>query len=118
MFNSSRLTVARQRRGLTKRELGAAIGVDPRSVSGFEAGEYDPTAENIKAISFVLGYPTPFFEADDIDIPQAEGVSFRSMSKMTAKQRDRAIAAGALAYLLIDWVEEKFELPDIDLPDL
>ena len=118
MFNTSRLTVARQRLGLTKRQLSERVGVDPRAISGFEAGEYEPTPDNLKAIAKELGYPIAFFQADDIDIPSPEGVSFRSMSKMTAKQRDKAIAAGALAYLLIDWVDEEFDLPPVDLPDL
>lgn len=77
-----------------------------------------PNADNVRRIVGALNYPESFFNADDIDIPDAAGVSFRSMSKMTAKQRDAAIAAGAIAYLLIDWIEDKFDLPDVDLPDL
>lgn len=118
MFNASRLTVARQRRGFTKRQLAEQINLDPRSVSGFEAGDYEPTDENLSSIASALSFPKSFFKADDIDIPSPEGVSFRAMSKMTAKQRDKAIAAGALAYLLIDWVEKNFDLPEVDLPDL
>lgn len=118
MFNSTRLIVARQRASLTKRELAEKIGVDPRAVSGFEASEYEPTEENLKKICSVLRYPTSFFEADDIDIPSADGVSFRSMSRMTSRQRDAAIAAGAIAYLLIDFVEKRFDLPEVELPDL
>jgi len=56
--------------------------------------------------------------ADDLDIPQVEGVSFRSMSKMTARQRDGAIAAGALAFVLSDWLDREFDLPKADLPDM
>jgi Zn-dependent peptidase ImmA (M78 family) len=37
---------------------------------------------------------------------------------MTSRQRDAAIAAGAIAYLLSDWLETEFELPDVDLPDM
>lgn len=118
MFNKTRLTVARQRASMTMKELADKVGVEPRAVTGFEAGEYNPTDETKARISKVLGYPPAFFEADDIDIPDAAGVSFRAMTKMTARQRDAAIAAGALAYILIDWVEDQFQLPDVDLPDL
>jgi Zn-dependent peptidase ImmA (M78 family)/DNA-binding XRE family transcriptional regulator len=118
MFNKSRLTVARQRASLTKKELAQKVGIDPRAISGFEAGQYMPTEENIERMSRVLRFPKEFFFADDIDIPTPEGVSFRSMEKMTARQRDAAISAGAIAYLLIDWVEREFDLPDVDLPDL
>ncbi len=118
MFNRTRLTVARQRASLTMKELADKIGVEPRAVSGYEAGEYDPTEETVARICRILKYPPEFFAGDDMDIPDAAGVSFRAMTKMTAKQRDAAIAAGALGYLLIDWIEDRFNLPDVDLPDL
>ncbi len=118
MFNKTRLAVARQRALLSKKELAEKIDVEPRAVTGFESGEYMPTDDNLKRISRALGYPLEFFLEDDIDIPDPAGVSFRSMVKMTARQRDAAIAAGAIGYLLIDWVEERFDLPGVDLPDL
>jgi Zn-dependent peptidase ImmA (M78 family) len=37
---------------------------------------------------------------------------------MSAKERDAALAAGALAFLLSDWVERRFELPTPNLLDL
>ncbi len=49
--------------------------------------------------------------------PNAAGVSFRSMTKMTAKQRDAAVAAGSIAFILSDWVDREFDLPPPDVPD-
>jgi Zn-dependent peptidase ImmA (M78 family)/DNA-binding XRE family transcriptional regulator len=118
MFNKTRLLVARQRSSLTKTELARRVGIEPRAVSGFEAGEYPPADDTLARLADALKYPKEFFLADDIDVPRTEGVSFRSMTRMTSKQRDAAIAAGALAYLLSDWLEREFDLPDIDLPDL
>src|ERR1700688_1174745 len=106
MFNPSRLTIARQRAGLTKKELAIRIGVDPRAVSGFEAAQYVPTRENVDKMARATGFPVEFLEADDIELLSAEGVSFRSMTKMTAKQRDAAVAAGSIAFLLSDWVDK------------
>jgi Zn-dependent peptidase ImmA (M78 family)/DNA-binding XRE family transcriptional regulator len=117
MFNPSRLMIARQRAGLTKKELGLKVGVEPRAISGFEAGEYSPTDENVAKMARALAFPKEFFSADDIEVLAAEGVSFRSMSKMTAKQRDAAIAAGSIAYVLSDWVDKNFDLPAPDIPD-
>jgi hypothetical protein len=34
------------------------------------------------------------------------------------KDRDAALAAGTLAYILSDWVDENFTLPGADLVDL
>jgi|SRR5580692_273932 Zn-dependent peptidase ImmA (M78 family)/DNA-binding XRE family transcriptional regulator len=118
MFNKTRLAVARQRVSLTKTELARKVGVEPRAISGFEAGQYVPSEVTIDRISRALQYPREFFMADDIDIPNADGVSFRSLTRMTSKQRDAAIAAGAIAFLLSDWLESEFDLPVPDLPDL
>jgi Zn-dependent peptidase ImmA (M78 family)/DNA-binding XRE family transcriptional regulator len=117
MFNASRLTIARQRAGLTKKELAARIGVDPRAVSGFEAGQYLPNEANIRRIAFALSFPEQFFKADDLELIETEGVSFRSMNKMTARQRDAAVAAGSIAFVLNDWIDQEFDLPEVDIPD-
>ena len=63
------------------------------------------------------GFPAEFFEEDDIELLNADGVSFRSMTKMTAKQRDAAVAAGSIAFVLNDWVDQKFDLVDPNVPD-
>jgi Zn-dependent peptidase ImmA (M78 family)/DNA-binding XRE family transcriptional regulator len=118
MFNKTRLTVARQRASLSKTELARLIGVEPRAVSGFEAGQYPPSEDTIERIIRALNYPRDFFFADDIDVPSTEGVSFRSLSRMTSRQRDAAIAAGAIAFLLSDWLESEFDLPEPELPDM
>jgi Zn-dependent peptidase ImmA (M78 family)/DNA-binding XRE family transcriptional regulator len=118
MFNQTRLTVARQRASLTKTELARRVDVEPRAISGFEAGQYEPSSETVERLARALRYPKDFFYADDIDLPQAGGVSFRSLTRMTSRQRDAAIAAGAIAFLLSDWLESEFDLPNPDLPDL
>ena len=118
MFNRSRLTVARQRAGLTMKELAAKTGIEPRTVTGYEAGEYLPSEDVAKKLARTLGFPLSFFLSDDVDIPRAEGVSFRSMSKMTARQRDGAIAAGAIAFLMSDWLDSEFDLPASVVPDM
>ena len=118
MFNKTRLMVARQRSSLSKTELARLIGLEPRAISGFEAGQYPPSDDTIVQIAHVLRFPVQFFLADDIDVPPVDGVSFRSLSRMTSKQRDAAIAAGAIAFLLSDWLETEFDLPKPDVPDL
>ena len=37
---------------------------------------------------------------------------------MSAKDRDAALAAGTLSFLVSDWVEQRFDLPEPDLEDL
>ena len=37
---------------------------------------------------------------------------------MTARERDAAIAAGSLAYMVTDWIRARYNLPTVDLLDL
>lgn len=99
-------------------KLAALIGVEPRSISAYEKGEFSPDAERLAVISQVLGFPLKFFFGDLVDEPTPDAASFRALSKMTAAQRDTALGSGAIALMLNDWVEQRFQLPDHDLPDL
>jgi Zn-dependent peptidase ImmA (M78 family)/DNA-binding XRE family transcriptional regulator len=118
LFNPSRLTWARRRRGLTKTRLALAIGVELRSATAYEAGEFAPEPDRLRKIAAVLRFPEPFFLGDDIEEPALDTASFRSMSKMSARQRNTALGSGAVALLLNEWIEARFTLPETDLPDL
>jgi Zn-dependent peptidase ImmA (M78 family)/DNA-binding XRE family transcriptional regulator len=116
-FNPSRLTWARRRRGMTKTRLAAAVGVDLRSVSAYETGEFSPDPERLERVGRVLKFPEGFFFGDDLEQPAPDTASFRSLSKMTAGQRDTALGSGAIALLLNEWIESRFILPEPDVPD-
>jgi Zn-dependent peptidase ImmA (M78 family)/DNA-binding XRE family transcriptional regulator len=118
MFNPSRLVLARKRRGLTKVVLGKRAGLTPKALGDFEASRLEPSADAIEAIASVTRFPPTFFFGPDIDEPTEDGVSFRSLSTMTAAQRNTALAAGALAFELSSWIEQSFELPSPRLPNL
>jgi Zn-dependent peptidase ImmA (M78 family)/transcriptional regulator with XRE-family HTH domain len=117
-FNPKRLTLARERRGLTKTKLAKAIGVDVRSVTAYETDAFRPDKERLAQLAQTLRFPIPFFFGDDLDQIAPDIVSFRSMSKMTAGQRDSALGAGAIALLLNEWIAARFDLPAAALPDL
>jgi Zn-dependent peptidase ImmA (M78 family)/DNA-binding XRE family transcriptional regulator len=118
MFTPGRLSLARKRRRLTKKGLAKALGVTPHTVLRYESGDITPPDEVATKIAKVLAFPVAFFGSDDVDEPQADAASFRSLTVMSAKERDAALAAGSLAFLLSDWVEQRFNLPQVDLIDL
>lgn len=99
-------------------KLATAVGVEPRSVSAYEKGEFGPDIERLASLASVLGFPESFFFGDDLDEPTPDIASFRALSKMTAGQRDTALGSGAIALMLNAWIEARFELPSPDLPDL
>jgi Zn-dependent peptidase ImmA (M78 family)/DNA-binding XRE family transcriptional regulator len=117
-FNPSRLTLARRRRGLTMTHLAARIGVELRSVSAYERGEFSPDPDKREQLARALGFPVSFFYGDDLDELSPDTASFRALSKMTAAQRDMALGAGTIALLFNQWIEARFELPTTSLPDL
>lgn len=118
MFNAGRLSLARARRGLTAKALAEKAGVGVDTITRLEKGRNTPEADTIDRLAKALGYPTSFFVGADVEGVDIEAVSFRSFSKMTARERDAAIAAGSLGLLLNEWVEARFGLPDPDLLDL
>jgi Zn-dependent peptidase ImmA (M78 family) len=118
MFTPSRLTLARMRRRLSKKELAEAMGLTPHSILRYEIGESGPTDDIIGRLAKSLGFPEGFFHGPDIDPPSEDAASFRSMSAMSAKERDAALAAGAIAFIVSDWVEQHFDLPTPDILDV
>ena len=117
-FNPQRLGIARKRRLLNQKRLAEKIGVNAHTISRCEKGLTVPTEENVIQFSRVLGFPKGFFEGADLEMPSSELVSFRSQKGMTAAIRDAALSAGAIGFLLSDWVEDRFDLPAWCVPDL
>lgn len=117
-LNPSRLEFARMRRGWTKARLANELGVQVRSVQGYESGEYAPEPERLSQIGTLLQFPEEFFFGDDLPLIDEHTASFRSMSKMSATLKRTALGAGTTAFLLNEWIEERFRLPEADLPDL
>lgn len=118
MFNSKRLSLARMRRRMTAKSLAELTKLSAMTITRLEKGENQPDEETVSRLASTLGYPAEFFYADDPEELNTEAVSFRSLTKMSAKERDAAISAGALGLLLNDWVEKRFALPDPNLLDL
>ena len=118
VFNPACFSLARRRRGMKKKELAERIGVSERSVSSYEKGEQQPESQTLRRISEALNFPEAFFCSSDPEELTPDIASFRSMSKMSARQRDVALGAGSIALLLDEWIEKKFNLPVHNLPDL
>ncbi|MEW6161369.1 MAG: XRE family transcriptional regulator [Verrucomicrobiota bacterium] len=117
-FNPARLGIARKRRMLNKTTLASQIGVDLRTIVRWEHCQSAPTDENLRALVSTLGFPQSFFFAPEVDEPLSEHISFRSQKSMTAAEREASLAAGQIAFLISDWVTERFNLPEPKLPDL
>jgi Zn-dependent peptidase ImmA (M78 family)/transcriptional regulator with XRE-family HTH domain len=103
---------------MTKRRLAELVQVTDRGIAGFEKGEYSPDPDTLDRIAHVLDFPIDFFEAEDLEEIPASETSFRSMSRMTAAQRDAAEVGGAFALAFHDWITTQFRLPPPNVPRL
>lgn len=117
-FYPERLEWIRKKRGLNKTALASAIDVDLRSVSAYEAGEYAPAPDTMRKLASTLRVRTDFFGLGPLPGPEADQVSFRAVSKLSATKRDMALANGAIAFAFADWLDKRFTLPSPDVPDL
>lgn len=118
MFNPARLTLARRRRRLTAKALAERAGLVPDTISRLENGLHPPDAATVAKLSATLDFPLSFFERDDPSDIDTNAVSFRSFSKMSAREKDAAISAGSLGLELSAWVEDRFNLPAPDVLDM
>lgn len=117
MFNMGRFDLARQRRGLTKRELAHRLEVTDRTVSNWYSNQ-QVDEKNLEKAAEVLDFPINFFYGHEVEKIQVESVSFRALTKMTARKRDMAISQTILAEMISDWIDQNFDLPLPNVPDL
>jgi len=67
----------------------------------------------------LLNFPQQFFYIEEtMPVIGEHAASFRSLSKMSDAMKNCALSAGAIAFNINDWIEERFNLPQADLPDL
>lgn len=116
-FNPMRLSVARQRRLLNLKGFAELIDVSVKTASRWEKGLAEPGDDAITQFASALGFPTAFFFGSDVDVPDSGLVSFRSQTAMSAAVRDAALSAGSLGFLVSDWIEDRFSLPNVQIPD-
>ena len=118
-INPSQITFARVRRRFTKAQLAKELGVTSRSIQNYESGASAPDSETLVKMAELLNFPQQFFYIDEkMPIIGEHAASFRSLSKMTDTLKNCVLSAGAIAFKINEWMESKFNLPQVDLPDL
>lgn len=118
-INPKQITFARVRRRLSKAQLAKELGVTSRSLQNYETGASAPDLELLSRIAKLLKFPQQFFFIDE-DMPEIKehSVSFRKLSKMTDAMKACAFATGIIGFKVNQWVEDRFSLPQANLPDL
>lgn len=115
MFNPERVELVRRRLALTKIGFADKLGIDRKALYRFEADEAELPADARGKLLSLSQYPEDFFLKSSPEYPNPDCVSFRSLRSLTAGARDAAIAAGAIAFELDDWVSSEYKLPEHDV---
>lgn len=118
MFNPIRLSIARERRAMSKKGFADVVNLATNTILRYESGELVPPDETIERFALALNFPVSFFSGPDIDRPRRDNASFRGLASKSAKIMDAALASGTMAYLFDDWVSTKYDRVVPDLPDL
>lgn len=116
-FTPQRLTLARKRMGLTIAALAKATQISTRSISAYENGAAEPTAPTARLLAEKLQVSPEFFQLPEVDEIPLEAVSFRALSKMTARQRDAALSTGARMSRVRHVALGTVQIPDSKPPD-
>jgi Zn-dependent peptidase ImmA (M78 family)/DNA-binding XRE family transcriptional regulator len=115
--NPRRLAIARKRRGYTKERLATESGISTRSLTAYEQGDQQPNPLTVLKLAEILQFPPEFIQrGDDLDELSPDEPSFRALSRLTARQRDQAFTDAALALALYEWIDDRFALPEVDVP--
>ena len=96
VLTPSRLAIARKRRGFTLTRLAELTGLSTHSLSVYENGHQAPSEDTLLMLAGALDITPDFLAGPDVEEIPPDAVSFRALSKMTARQRDRALSAAGL----------------------
>lgn len=102
---------------MTKVELADAVDLTARRIAQYEnQGEVPPPATEV-SLAQALRFPVEFFHRPAPPDLSGDAVSFRSFSRLPAGRREAALAAAAIAVEIADFIDERFQLPEVDVPD-
>ena len=121
MFNPDRLTLARLRAGFSKAQLAELMGLSTRTITNYELGNQNPSKEIVIKLAETLKFLPDFFylqHAPSINMEERDKISFRARSKITHGQTDTAVASLYLGADIHQWMQQKLNLPAMNLPDL
>lgn len=118
-FDPQRLTLARWEAGMTKRELGARLGLSPASITQYECGNTTPKSQTVAGLALLLGVPAEYFEYDARRRRPLSGSRsfFRSLRATRQWERDQADARAEHVFDLVHLLERRVRLPEVQVPD-
>lgn len=118
-FDPARLTLARERNGLTKAALAARMKITAAAITQFERRQSRPSARTLELAAHELGVPLDYFAAGRPQlVPSPDMAHFRSLRSTRQFERLQALALMAHVAEVVRVVERLVRLPEVTLADL
>ena len=84
----------------------------PFTILRYKSGDIVPSDESLEKIAKCLQFPKEFFAGAEVDEPRRDNASFRGMADKSARIMDAALASGAIAFMLDDWIAKTYNRPN------
>lgn len=111
MFNPAMLTLARESRGMSRKELSAAANISEGYLSRLERGHVEPTASKLAELAAAVSYPTKFLVYEDrirgFDSPC---LYHRARKTMPKRSLERVEAQMHVTRLQVRWLFDGLDL--------
>jgi Zn-dependent peptidase ImmA (M78 family)/DNA-binding XRE family transcriptional regulator len=114
-FIGSRLTEAREARGLSQTSLAQLIDVKVTSVSQYEHGKQSPSPEVMETICDKLNFDLRFFLRPSIE-HQRNCINYRSMHSATKAARIKAERRFEWLKETVWYLREYLDMPNLNIP--
>ena len=114
-FCGSRLTEAREARGLSQASLAELAQIKPQSVSQYEQGKQSPSPETLEVICEKLNLPERYF-LRPVPEHSIERITFRSLSSATKTARVRAQRRLGWLKEIVAYLRAYIEFPAVNMP--
>lgn len=116
LVEPTRITLARQRRGLSKTALARELGVTARTITRYETDGAPP--EVTPSISQALRFPEGYFFLSPPAAIEREDLAFRSAARTSAAVKEAAVASATNGVDLHRWLSEHIKTPGQSVPFL
>ncbi|WP_159097643.1 hypothetical protein [Actinomyces sp. Z16] len=115
-IHPTRVTIARERGGLSRLDLATAVGVTTRTLTNWEdSGAPDNRAD---ALSTATAQPVAFFQTNPAATLTDERIFFRTRRRTSAALLHQATALGSLGMEMFNEMSRRLGLPALTLPEL
>lgn len=117
-INHCMITLARESRGWTQKELAEKIdGLNQGNLSKIERGLLSATDENLESIASMLNYPINFFYQKEVQTP-ASAFYYRKRSSVSKKALMQFEATVNIVRMGLDNLLREVELEDFSFPKI